>query len=208
MPFCYFSFCLVVLPWKRNSSYLESLAKGLSHKCYIRCIHPYLLTTGRSVCTVRGTMDWQNICVRYCVYLVCCQLFQMADWHPEWTWIDCKHSCFSTVLILHDRIRYCLTTGPYYLPKQDLYIVRSSASSFSSHYPLVSLMSSSSLCLLPRILFTSILPYIFLSIRCVRRQFLHMIWYDIWYDVTWRDVTWHDMAWHNMIWYMIWYDMM
>ena len=178
MTFCYFSFCLLVLAWKCNNSYLESLAKGSSHKYYIRCMFPYLLTTWRSVCAVRCTMDWQNISVRYSVYLVCCQLFQMTDWHPKRAWIDCihVHSCFSTVLIIHHLIQYCLTTGPYYLPKQDRHIVRSSASSFSSQYPLVALMSSSSLCLLPRLLFTYILPYIFLSIRCVRRQSLRKIW--------------------------------
>jgi hypothetical protein len=51
--------------------------------------------------------------------------------------------------------------------------VRSSASSFNLQYPLFSLRSSSScLRLLPRHLVTSILPSIFPSITCFRRQFL------------------------------------
>jgi hypothetical protein len=71
----------------------------------------------------------------------------------------------------------CLTTGPKPLPKQVLHIVRSTASSFRCEYPLLSLRSSSSflhlLCLLP---FTSIPPFIFPSVTCRRRQFLHKMW--------------------------------
>ena len=49
----------------------------------------------------------------------------------------------------------------------------SRASSFKWEYPLLSLMSSSSfLRLLPRLLVTSIYPFIFPSITCFRRQFL------------------------------------
>ena len=71
----------------------------------------------------------------------------------------------------------CLTTGPKLLPKQALYIVRSSASSFKWEYPLLSLRSSSSfLRLLPRLLVTSIPPFIFLSITRRRIQFLRKIW--------------------------------
>jgi len=52
----------------------------------------------------------------------------------------------------------CLMTGPQHLPKQVLHRLRSSASSFNLHYPLVSLRSSSS-CLrfLPGLPVTSIL---------------------------------------------------
>ena len=58
-------------------------------------------------------------------------------------------------------------------PKQCLHIVRSRASSFKCEYPLLSLRSSSSfLRLLPRLLVTSISPFIFHSITCFRRQFL------------------------------------
>jgi hypothetical protein len=68
----------------------------------------------------------------------------------------------------------CVTTGPKPLPKRALHIVRSRASSFKWAYPLLSLRSSSSfLRLLPRLPVTSILPFIFPSITCCGRQFLH-----------------------------------
>ena len=71
----------------------------------------------------------------------------------------------------------CLTTGPKHLPKRLLHIVRSKASSFKWEYPLLSLRSSSSfLRLLPRLLVTSISPFIFHSITCFRRQFLRKMW--------------------------------
>ena len=55
--------------------------------------------------------------------------------------------------------------------------MRSRASSFKWEYPLLSLRSSSSsLRLLPRLLVTSISPYIFPSITCFRRQFLRKMW--------------------------------
>ena len=67
----------------------------------------------------------------------------------------------------------CQTTGPKPLPKQFLHIVRSRVPSFNWQYPLLSLRSSSNfLRLLPRILVTSICPFIFASITCCRRQFL------------------------------------
>ena len=56
----------------------------------------------------------------------------------------------------------CQTTGPKPLPKRFLHIVRSRASSFNWHYPLLSLRSSSRfLRLLPRLLVTSIHHFIF-----------------------------------------------
>ena len=56
----------------------------------------------------------------------------------------------------------CQTTGPKPLPKRFLHIVRSRASSFIWQYPLLFLKSSSSfLRLLPRLLVTSICPFIF-----------------------------------------------
>ena len=71
----------------------------------------------------------------------------------------------------------CQTTGPKPLPKRFLHIVRSRASSFNWQYPLLSLRPSSSfLRLLPRLLVTSICPFIFPSITCCRRQFLRKIW--------------------------------
>ena len=71
----------------------------------------------------------------------------------------------------------CLMTGPKPPPKRFLHIVRSKASSFKWEYPLLSLRSSSSfLRLLPRLLVTSISPFIFPSITCFRRQFLRKMW--------------------------------
>ena len=72
---------------------------------------------------------------------------------------------------------FCLTTGPKPPPKRCLHTVRSRTSSFKWEYPLLSLMSSSSfLRLLPRLLATSISPFIFPSITCFRRQFLRKMW--------------------------------
>jgi len=69
------------------------------------------------------------------------------------------------------------TTGPKPLTKRFLHIVRSRASSFNSQYPLLSLRSSSNfLRLLPCLLVTFICPFIFPSITCFRRQFLHKMW--------------------------------
>ena len=72
---------------------------------------------------------------------------------------------------------FCLTTGPKPPLKRFLHIVRSRASSFKWEYPLLSLTSSSSFVrLLPRLLVTSIYPFIFPSITCFRRQFLRKMW--------------------------------
>jgi len=70
-----------------------------------------------------------------------------------------------------------LKIGPKPLPKRALHIVRSRASSFKLENPLLSLRSSSSLLrLLPRLLVTSISPFIFPSITCFRRQFRLKMW--------------------------------
>jgi len=70
-----------------------------------------------------------------------------------------------------------LTTGPKPLPKPALHIVRSIASSFNWKYTPLSLRSSSSfLRLLPRLLATSISPFIFSSKTRCRRQFLRKMW--------------------------------
>ena len=72
---------------------------------------------------------------------------------------------------------FCLTTDPKPPLKRFLHIVRSRASSFKWEYPLPSLKSSSSfLRLLPRLLVSSISPFIFPSITCFRRQFLRKMW--------------------------------
>jgi hypothetical protein len=71
----------------------------------------------------------------------------------------------------------CQTTGPKPLPKWFLHLTRSRASCFKWQYPLLSPRSSSSfLRLLPRLLLTSICPFIFPSITSFRRQFLRKIW--------------------------------
>ena len=72
---------------------------------------------------------------------------------------------------------FCLTTGSKPPPKRFLHIVRSRASSFKWEYPVLSSRSSSSLLhLLPRLLVTSVFPFIFPSITCFRRQFLRKMW--------------------------------
>ena len=80
-------------------------------------------------------------------------------------------------LMSHLHSVFCLTTGPKPPPKRFFHIVRSRASSFKWEYPLLSLRSSRSfLRLLPRLLVTSISPFIFPSITCFRRQFLRKMW--------------------------------
>jgi hypothetical protein len=71
----------------------------------------------------------------------------------------------------------CQTTGPQPLPKRFLHLTRSRASSFKWEYPLLSPRSSSNcLRLLPRLLVTSLRPFIFPSITSFRRQFLRKMW--------------------------------
>ena len=67
---------------------------------------------------------------------------------------------------------FCLTTGSKPPSKRFLHIVRSRASSFKWQYPLLSLRSLSSfLCLLPRLLVTSISPFVFPSITFLEGSF-------------------------------------
>ena len=89
--------------------------------------------------------------------------------------------CLNTYVVSqganHHHPVVCLTTGSKPLPKRYLHILRSKASSFKRAYPLLSLRSSSSfLRLLPRLLVTSISPFIFPSITCFRKQFLRKMW--------------------------------
>ena len=88
----------------------------------------------------------------------------------------CILLCWNIVQFIIHSV-FCLTTGPKPPLKWFLHIVRSRASSFKWEYPLLSLRSSSSfLCLIPRLLVTSISPFIFPSITCFRRQFLRKMW--------------------------------
>ena len=88
----------------------------------------------------------------------------------------CGLPCQCNTPVIHHSV-ICLTTGPKPPPKRCLNIVRSRASSFKWEYPLLSLRSSNSfLRLLPRLLATSISPFIFPSITCFRRQFLRKMW--------------------------------
>ena len=85
--------------------------------------------------------------------------------------------CIILYYIIFIHSVFCLTTGPKLSPKRCLHIVRSRASSLKWDYPLLSLRSFSSfLRLLPRLLATSISPFIFSSITCFRRQFLRKMW--------------------------------
>ena len=87
----------------------------------------------------------------------------------------CSGLCKPGMSFIHSV--FCLTTGPKPPPKRCLHIVRPRASSFKWEYPLLSLRSSSSfLRLLPRLLVTSISPFILPSITCFRRQFLRKMW--------------------------------
>ena len=85
----------------------------------------------------------------------------------------CMYSCIHSFIHSFIHSAACLTTGPCSLPKTVLHKMRSSASYFNFQYHRVSLRSSSSwLRLLPRLLFTSLLPSIFPPVTCFRRQFL------------------------------------
>jgi hypothetical protein len=78
--------------------------------------------------------------------------------------------------LIHSSV-ICHTTGPQPLPKRFLHLMRFRASSFKLEYPLLSPRSSSNfLRLLPRLLVTSIRPFIFPSITSFRSQFLRKIW--------------------------------
>jgi hypothetical protein len=98
---------------------------------------------------------------------------KLSFWQYFKVLMDTKGSIHS--LIIHSL--FCLTTSPKPLPKRFLDIVGSRGSCFKWEYPFLSLRSSSSfLRLLPRLLVTSISPFIFLSITCFRRQFLRKMW--------------------------------
>ena len=71
----------------------------------------------------------------------------------------------------------CLTIGTQPIPNPVLHTVRSYAPSFNFQHPVFPLRSSSNcLRLLPRVPVTSLLPSVFPSLPCFRRQFLHKVW--------------------------------
>ena len=80
-------------------------------------------------------------------------------------------------------VHICLSCGLSYerstqpLPMRVLRTVPADTSSFNFHCPLLSLRSSRNwLCLLRSLSFTSILPSIFPSIKCFRKNFLSKMW--------------------------------
>ena len=84
------------------------------------------------------------------------------------------HESFTLICVYIIQSVFRLTTVPQTLPQQLLHRVRYSTSCCNFQYPLLSLRSSNScLPLLSRLPATSILPSIFPSTTCFRRQFLH-----------------------------------
>ena len=108
-------------------------------------------------------------CFCFTSYIACVGL--TVTWKVETCRLISSSSSSSSSSVI------CQTTGPKPLPKRFLHIMRSRASSFNWQYSLLSLRSSSSfLRLLPRLLVTSICPFMFPSITCCRRQFLRKMW--------------------------------
>jgi hypothetical protein len=100
---------------------------------------------------------------------------------PE-QYISLNHACYirrphHSTWFDHSFIQYSvlLTTGPKPLPKRFLHTVRSRASYFKWEYPVLSLRSSSSfLHLLPRLLVTSISPFIFPSTAHPKKKYIFL----------------------------------
>ena len=117
---------------------------------------------------IRTSLHFFNLFngVKQCVQIT----FVISPWHfLSWSQTN--------IMFIIIQYAVCLTTGPKPLPKRFLHIERSKASSFKWEYPLLPLrLSSSFLRLLPRLLVTSISPFIFPSITCFRRQFLLKMW--------------------------------
>ena len=116
------------------------------------------------------------------IVVTCCGLILSAELFvycrlTRWLCMTNRAVQCSDMIVVSSSSVICQTTGPKPLPKQFLHTVRSRASSFNSHYPLLSLRSSSNfLRLLPRLPVTSICPFIFPSITCFIRQFLRKMW--------------------------------
>jgi hypothetical protein len=83
----------------------------------------------------------------------------------------------SSLRVSSPRAPQCLATGPQQLPQPVRHTVRSSASSINLQYNLLSCRSSSGcLLLLPHLPVTYILPSIFPSVTCFRRQCPRKTW--------------------------------
>ena len=109
------------------------------------------LSEANTLAIFNKQMTWRKIL--YCLQNASCKKCQWILSRPSGIW---RHGWLSA----------------YSLPQRPL-----RASSFDFHYPLVSLKSSSSCSrLLPRLPITSILPSIFPSVTCLKRQFLRKIW--------------------------------
>ena len=128
------------------------------------------LTCCATVWDVTVFAQWLNCCATVwdgtvvAQWLRCCATAWDGTVVAQWL-----RSSWSSVI--------CPTTGPKPHAKRFLLIVRSTASSFNSRYPLLSIrLSSNFLLLLPCLLVTSIFPCIFPSIICFRRLFVRKMW--------------------------------
>jgi hypothetical protein len=92
----------------------------------------------------------------------------------KWSFNPLNHA--SLVNNIHSFPVVCLRTGTWSLPQRVLKRVSLRASSFSIHYVLVFLSSSSYLLLSSRLSVTSPFLLSFFSITCLRRQFLRKMW--------------------------------
>jgi len=154
-----------LLTFPLNSSYLHSWWK-------------YFLFLS-SFCTEVKVDGATN--VAFCVHRLCCTAAVGFSGISRCEAVRSRNYGLRTQTgrLIHSFIHsvFCLTTGPKPPPKRFLHIVRSRASFFKWEYPLRSLRSTSNfLRLLPRLLATSISPFIFPSITCFRRQFLRKMW--------------------------------
>jgi hypothetical protein len=106
------------------------------------------------VCKSRAlTVECALYLVVLFLYFSCTKNFSFRQKRTE-LHCRCTHLFHSSVI--------CQTTGPQPLPKRLLHLMRSRASSFKWEYPLLSPRSSSNfLRLLPRLLVTSVRPFVY-----------------------------------------------
>jgi hypothetical protein len=171
--------------WQRKYPVFAMLSKCLN----ILPIQPFIKT--HFTIFFKSSITWQNIFCKIHILKVNVIIFIIPSWRKRK--INLTHTQLLTKIRESKTISYnlqyetrdglfihlvvCLTASPKPLPKRVLHIVRSKASSFKWEYTLLSLrLSSSFLRLLPRLLVTSISPFIFPSRTCCRRQFLRKMW--------------------------------